>query len=199
MRRILLFLLAMACGSAAGAATLAGVTVPDTAQVADTPLVLNGVGLRTYSIFGVKIYVGALYLPQKSEDAAAVMAHAGPDRILMHMIHAVDRDDFADAWHDDFKNNNPQTYDALKDKIEQFIAYFGDSKQGDEIGMDYVPGTGTQISWNGSFRGNIPGEDFHRALLRVFFGSKPPTQKLQDGMLGKLAEAVPSGGNEIRG
>ena len=198
MRRILLFLLAMACSAAAGAATLAGVTVPDTAQVANTNLMLNGVGLRTKLFF--KIYVGGLYLQQKTDNPDTVIAHQGPDRILMHMIYEVSRDQFSDAWEDGFKDNNKDNYAAIEDAVKQFIAYFGDSKKDDVITIDYVPGTGTQISWNGTFKGNIVGEEFHKALLRVFFGSNPPTQKLQDGMLGRLAESGgSSGGNNIRG
>lgn len=183
MRRIATFLLAFGLVAAASAADLAGVSVPDTAQVANANLVLNGIGLRKK--FFVKIYVGGLYLPQKSGDADAIVASTTPDRILMHMIYAVDKDQFADAWHDDFKANNPDQYQALHDPIEQFIAWFSDSKKDDVVTMDWVPGQGTQISWNGTFRGNIPGEDFHKALLRVFLGPNPPTDALKDGMLGK--------------
>jgi len=183
MKRIAALLLGFFLGTSAGAATLAGVAVPDTANVANTPLVLNGVGLRTKLFF--KIYVGALYVPQKSDDAEAVIASTGPDRVLMHMIYEVSKDQFADAWHDDFKSNNPDTYDSLHDQIEQFIAYFGDSKKDDVITIDWVPGQGTQISWNGTSRGNIPGDAFHKALMNVFFGPHPPTKSLKVGMLGK--------------
>jgi len=183
MRRIAIFFLTMGLSAGAAAADLAGVSVPDSAQVAGANLTLNGVGLRKK--FFMKIYVGGLYLPQKSSDAGAIIASTGPDRILMHMIYAVDKEQFADAWHDDFKANNPQDYDALKDKVEQFIAWFSDSKKDDVVTMDWVPGQGTQISWNGTFRGNIPGDDFHKALLEVFLGPNPPTSNLKDGMLGK--------------
>jgi Chalcone isomerase-like len=183
MRRIALFLLSLAVMSGAGAATLAGVDVPDSAQVAGTNLVLNGVGLRTKVFF--KIYVGALYLPQKSDDPATIIASTGPDRVLMHMIYEVSKDQFADAWHDDFKANNPDSYDSLHDQIEQFIAWFGDSKKDDVITIDWVPGQGTQISWNGTLRGTIAGDAFHKALMNVFFGANPPTKSLKNGMLGK--------------
>lgn len=183
MRRIAIFLLSLGLSVAAAAADLAGVSVPDSAQVAGANLSLNGVGLRKK--FFMKIYVGGLYLPQKSSDPAAIVASTGPDRILMHMIYAVDKEQFADAWHDDFKANDPDKYDALHDQIEQFIAWFSDSKKDDVVTMDWVPGQGTQISWNGSFRGNIPGDDFHKALLQVFLGPNPPTSDLKDGMLGK--------------
>lgn len=183
MRRIAIFLLSFAMTASAAAADLAGVSVPDSTQVAGANLALNGVGLRKK--FFMKIYVGGLYLPQKSADEAAIIASTTPDRILMHMIYAVDKEQFADAWHDDFKSNNPDTYAALHDQIEQFIAWFSDSKKDDVVTMDWVPDQGTQISWNGTFRGNIPGEDFHKALLRVFLGPNPPTNDLKDGMLGK--------------
>ena len=110
MRRIAIFLLSLAITAGASAADLAGVSVPDSAQVAGANLVLNGVGLRKK--FFVKIYVGGLYLPQKSSDADAIVGSATSDRILMHMIYEVSKEQFADAWHDDFKANNPDTYGA---------------------------------------------------------------------------------------
>ncbi|HEX2666835.1 MAG TPA: chalcone isomerase family protein [Gammaproteobacteria bacterium] len=183
MRLTAFILVGLAFCSSAGAATLAGVDVPDTAQVAGSDLTLNGVGLRKK--FFIKIYVGGLYLPQKSADADAIVAAAGPDRVLMHMIYAVDKGQFADAWHDDFKGNNKDAYAALHDQVERFIGFFSDSKKDDVITMDYVPGQGTQVSWNGALRGTIPGEDFHKALLKVFLGPNPPTSDLKDGMLGK--------------
>lgn len=184
MRPIAVLLLSLTLACPVLAATVAGVDVPDTATVGGTPLVLNGAGVRVKFFF--KIYAGGLYLPQKSSDPAAIVAHAGPDRILMHMIYdGVSRSQFADAWHDDFKANNPADYAALHDQIEQFISWFGDSKKGDVITMDYVPGTGTQVSWNGVLKGTIPGEAFHKALLNVYMGPNPPTSSLKQGMLGK--------------
>jgi len=183
MRSIVAFLLTFALAGSAGAATLADVDVPDSASVANTPLLLNGVGLRKK--FFIKIYVGGLYLPAKSSDAGAIIAGTTANRVLMHMLYDVTKEQFADAWHDDFKANNPQDYAALHDQVEQLIAWFSDSKRGDVITMDYVPGQGTLISWNGSLRGNITGEAFHHALMNVFFGPNPPTSSLKDGMLGK--------------
>jgi hypothetical protein len=184
MRHLAAFLLSLGLIASAGAANLADVDVPDTATVANTPLVLNGAGIRTKFIF--KIYVGALYLQQKSADPAAIVAGSGPDRILMHMVYdGVSKSQFADAWYDGFLTNNRDNYAALHDQIEQFVSWFGDSKKGDVITMDYVPGTGTQVSWNGSLLGTIPGEAFHKALLNVYMGPNPPTDSLKDGMLGK--------------
>ena len=56
--------------TAANAASLAGVTLPDSQQVAGKNLVLNGLGLRSKMM--VKVYVAGLYLEQKSSDPNAI-------------------------------------------------------------------------------------------------------------------------------
>jgi Chalcone isomerase-like len=182
--KLIVLLVAMSLSATSFAATLAGVTLPDTATVDGKPLVLNGMALRTKTWFKVKVYVGGLYLPQKADSVAAVLSQAGPDRVLMHMIYPASKDQFADAWNEGFTNNNPGMDAALQSKIAQFLAYFGKAKKGDEITLDYIPGTGTQVSWNGKFRGSIPGEDFHKALLNAFLGPKLPDD-FRNGLLGK--------------
>jgi Chalcone isomerase-like len=64
-------LLALASIQHLDAASLAGVTLPDTVTVGNTQLLLNGLGLRTK--FMVTVYVAGLYLAQKSSDADAVV------------------------------------------------------------------------------------------------------------------------------
>ncbi|MDE2090403.1 MAG: chalcone isomerase family protein [Gammaproteobacteria bacterium] len=185
MKKLLVILAFLSAGVlvCAQAATYKDVTVPDTVTLGGQSLVLNGMGLRTKFFF--KIYVGALYLPQKANTTEAVLAQSGPDRILMHMIYDVSKEQFADAWNEGFHDNNPGMSEAVQSGLVQFLAYFGSSKKGDVITLDYIPGQGTQISWNGEFKGNIPGEDFHKALLNVFLGPKPPTKSLKEGLLGK--------------
>jgi hypothetical protein len=55
---------ALCCG--AGATTVDGILVANTAEVGGTQLVLNGAGLRTKFFFHV--YVGALYLRARTTD-----------------------------------------------------------------------------------------------------------------------------------
>ncbi len=164
------------------AATLEGVTLPDNATVGGKALVLNGVGLREY--FFVDVYVGALYLPQKANTPNAVMAEQGPYRVVMHMLHDVTRKQFASSWHDDIKANNKSSYASIENDAKAFIALFGDAKKGDEIVMDYVPGNGVSVSYNGALQGTIKGDAFAKALLHVYVGPFPPTGQLKRGLLG---------------
>ena len=67
---------------------VAGVTVPDTV-VTDTSeheLVLNGAGIRKK--FFIKIYIGALYLPSKSNAVESILNMEGAKRVTMHFLHS---------------------------------------------------------------------------------------------------------------
>ncbi|MGH8281831.1 MAG: chalcone isomerase family protein [Gammaproteobacteria bacterium] len=184
MKKLLTLLVFIAaCGLlSTQAATYEGVTLPDSAMVGGKTLVLNGMGLREKFFF--HIYVGGLYLPEKATTTDAVLAEQGPYRVVMHMLYDVSHSQFADAWLDDIKANNKNDYASIESDAKAFAALFSDSKKGDEIFMDYVPGTGISVSYNGTLKGTIKGDAFAKALLRVYMGPYPPTKSLQRGMLG---------------
>ncbi|MGH8283530.1 MAG: chalcone isomerase family protein, partial [Gammaproteobacteria bacterium] len=185
MKKLLSILILLAAGALlnAQAATYEGVTLPDSAIVGGKTLVLNGMGLREKFFF--HIYVGGLYLPEKTTTPDAVLAEQGPYRVVMHMLYDVSHSQFTDAWLDDIKANNKSDYASLENDAKAFAALFSDSKKGDEIFMDYVPGTGVSVSYDGTLKGTIKGDTFAKALLRVYMGPHPPTKSLQRGMLGK--------------
>jgi hypothetical protein len=85
------------------AASLAGVTLPDTAQIGSTTLVLNGLGLRTK--YMVKVCVAGLYLPQKSSEAVAIINADAPKRIVMHFLHGASKKQMSDAFDESFSDN----------------------------------------------------------------------------------------------
>ena len=62
----------------AAAAELDGVVMPDKQDVAGYHLVLNGLGLRTYSILRVHIYVAGLYLERRTIDPNAILSSSQP-------------------------------------------------------------------------------------------------------------------------
>jgi hypothetical protein len=50
--------------------------------------------------------------------------------------------------------------------------------------LDYIPGTGTRVTVDGAVKATIKGEDFFRALLKIWIGAKPVDGRLRDAMLG---------------
>jgi Chalcone isomerase-like len=165
------------------AASLAGVTLPDTQQVGSTKLVLNGLGLRTE--FMVKVYVAGLYLEQKSSDAGAVIKADTPNRIVMQFLHSASQSQMANAFKESFNDNTPDAMKTMKPDIDRLLAALEPMKVGDQMIFTYVPGTGTTFAINGKDKLTIAGSAFNPVLLSVWLGPKPPTANVKKGMLGK--------------
>ena len=165
------------------AANLAGVTLPDTAQVGGKTLVLNGMGIRTK--YMVKVYVAGLYLEQKSSDANAIIKSDAPKRIVMKFTHGASKSQMADAYLESFNDNTPDAEKTMKPEIDQLIAALQAVNVGDEMVYTYVPGTGIIFSLNGSDKLTIANPAFAPVLFSVWLGPKPPNADLKKGMLGQ--------------
>ena len=172
----------------ADAAEIEGVKLADKVRLGDggPELVLNGAGLRTRVFF--KVYVGALYLREKSGSAQAVFADNGPKRVAMHMLRDLTADQLFSAFNDGLKANHaPAEVARLEPQVKQLEGIFSAvkaAKSGDTILLDYVPGAGTRVVVNGNARGTIAGEEFNRALLRIWLGDQPVDAALKKAMLG---------------
>lgn len=164
-----------------------GVKFEPTAQVGGTTLQLNGAGLRTRAIF--KVYVAGLYVPQKANDAAALLAQKGARRVAITMLRNVDAETFAGALNDGLRDNHTEAqFNSLKPQIDALNANLkavGEAKKGAVILFEFIPGTGTRVMEGGQPRGTvIPGEDFFTAVLRIWIGDKPVDGSLKKGLIG---------------
>lgn len=168
------------------AAEVADVKIAETVKLADsdTELVLNGAGVRWKFIF--KVYIGALYLPEKTNSPEQAIDGAGEKRVLMHFLHdEVSKKKLVDGWWDGFKDNHTtEELALLNDRIGAFADLFTDAHKGDQIWLDYLPDKGTRVSINGKTTGTVQGDDFYPSLLRVWLGKSPVTSDLKKAMLG---------------
>jgi hypothetical protein len=177
------FVFVMASISSLYAASLAGVTLPDTVQVGTTTLNLNGLGLRTK--FVVKVYVAGLYLEQKSSDPGAIIKADAPKRIVMQFLHGASKKQMADAFDESFNDNSPEAKKTMKADIDRLLDALESVKEGDQMVFTYVPGTGTTLSINGKDKVTVAGPAFGQVLFSVWFGPKPPNADMKKGMLGQ--------------
>jgi len=185
MPKIAAALIALAAVSA-NAAEVAGVKLDDKTQVESRDLVLNGAGLRKKIVFNV--YVIGLYLPEKKSDPAAVLQLAGPKRVAIHMLRDVSADTFTEALVEGMQeNHSPADYKALEPRVKELAAIFADikeAKKGMVIALDWT-GAATRLLVDGKPSGKpIAGEDFYRALLRIWIGDKPVQNDLKKALLG---------------
>lgn len=183
MRAIAVLLLAF-LSTSAGAAVVEGVNLPESVTVADTPLTLNGAGVRKR--FFVKIYVGALYLPAKMTASDTIVASGGAKSIRLHFLYEeLDAKKLTDAWSGGFKNNhNDAELAGLQPRIDRFNGFFRTVKRGESIVVNLMPNGETNVFIGDEKRGEIAGPDFQTALLKIWLGREPADEDLKRAMLG---------------
>jgi hypothetical protein len=187
MTRLLAAALAL-CAAApvpARAAKVAGVEFPDTAQVGGQTLKLNGVGLRKKFI--IKVYAGGLYLPESSQDAAAIVAAETPKRVRMVFLRDVSKAQVMDAYREGFqKNSGGPGLEGLLAKLDRIAPAIPDQlREGTEMSVSYVPGEGTTVVAAGGAKAVVDGKEFADALFKNWLGAKPADDDLKKGLLGR--------------
>ena len=160
-----------------------GLTFPDHAEVNGQQLQLNGAGLR--SKFFVSVYVGGLYIPNRSSAVDEILDMPGAKRVAMQFIYdEISATKIRDAWLEGFtENNSEQDMSDFQTKIEAFNNLWPTLKAGDTAWVDYLPGKGTQITLNNTILGIVEGEKFNQAVLRIWLGDNPVDSDLKAGML----------------
>jgi hypothetical protein len=178
-------LLAVAIVPAAGAAnvTVAGVSLSDQYPLDGAPLVLNGAGVRS-KLF-IKVYVGALYLPAKQADAAALLAADAPRRMALHFVRKVTAQQLCDSWKEGLAANTPNAGPEVVAGFDQLCAAMKDVEEGSVLSLTYRPGTGTEIALGGKRETTIPGKPFADAVLACWIGPEPgPGEDFKQAVLG---------------
>ncbi|MDH4190390.1 MAG: chalcone isomerase family protein [Betaproteobacteria bacterium] len=171
------------------AAEVEGVKLDDHVKLGagGAELALNGAGLRTRFVFDV--YVAGLYLAEKKTSTAEVLALPGAKRIWLRLMRDISAQQLLDALNEGMRANVPPAelaaIAAQTAELAATMAAIGQGKKGDSIALDYLPGTGTRVVLNGRELGRaIAGEEFYRALLRVWLGDKPVQESLKRALLG---------------
>jgi hypothetical protein len=179
--------LAVGLGGAAQAIEVGGLKFDDTVKVAGKELKVNGAGIRTRIV--IKVYALVLYLPEKKDTPAAVLDSPGPRRFSLGLLREVTGEELGQAF---LAGITANTDKAERSKFVNQLAQFGEAfvnipqaKKGDVINVDWVPDTGTVMTFNGKPIGE-PLKDiaFYNAVLKIWLGDKPVDSSLKPQLLG---------------
>jgi len=189
MKNLLLAVLLCITGLTHAATNVGNAKFDDKVKLGATELQLNGAGMRAK--FFLKVYAIGLYLTEKKTAAADVLALNGAKRLqIVTLSGLLTAEKFADALVEGIRKNHSEAeIEPLKTRIEEFKAAILAQKttaEGAVITIDWQPESGTRLSIDGKQQGkDIAGEDFYRALLKIWLGSKPAQDDLKDALLGK--------------
>lgn len=166
--------------------TINGVTLPATVKAGDASLSLNGGGIRKKLFF--KLYVGGLYLSEKSSNAKAIVNADKPMAVKLQITSGmISSENMSEAITEGFEASTGGNTAPLKSKIDEFVNTFKKSEivEGNVFDIVYVPGKGVESYKNGKLEGTIDGMDFKKALFGIWLGEKPADDDLKEAMLGK--------------
>lgn len=167
----------------ASAANIDGVEMPPVKQAAGLPLRLNGIGMRTYSVFAIHIYVAGLYLEHPTSDADAILRSDDAKLLDIHFVHDVNVEQARDAWVQGFAENCRPPCHLNGLDVLHFLSSVPAFRRGDESTLLFI-GRTVQIAVNGRTLGTISDADFSRAILATFIGPSPPSEPFKHGLLG---------------
>ena len=168
----------------AAAAELDGVAMPNVRPAAGVTLRLNGMGMRTYSVFRIHIYVAGLYLEQPSSDGEAILNSDQTKLLEVRFVHDVDVEQARKAWIDGFAGNCTAPCHLPEGEVAHFLDAVPAFRRGDGSILLFTHGT-AQISVNGQMLGTVTDPIFARVILATFIGHAPPTDRVKRELLGE--------------
>lgn len=148
-------------------------------------LMLNG--SAPYAYLNQEYYVVGLYLPHASSDPLYIFSDQTPKKI--RMVISANRWSvrmWARDWQDNFSINNSvaNVSERVQGALENFVSLpREDLLRGDEITVEYAPGRGSALRFNGDIVFVDPAPSLINAFLSVWIGELPPSREFRQRLL----------------
>ncbi len=186
MKRFVGMLVLILCFARAGeGAEIGGASLPDRYPLPGQTLVLNGIGIRTVTIFNVRAYVAGLYLPAPSRDARAIIVSPEPKVLLMQFLHSASKAQVEQQYREGESRNCGHGECAPADAadFERLVAATPAAAVGDTLTYIFTS-KGMRVLANNRLIGDFANPDLARHMLAGFIGDTPPSEDLKQHLLG---------------
>src|SRR5262249_12186286 len=119
-----------------------GVQMTDHLKLEGRELVLNGMGVRRATIFGISIYIGGLYLEKPSTDPNQILNSPEFKRVEMHFVRDVAAHRIRNAWEEALDKNAGADRASLQPTLVKLQGLIGDGdiKKGQTVSFNFLPG-----------------------------------------------------------
>lgn len=162
--------------------TVRGVRFEGTADLPDGPVGLRGATLCRY--WGFKVYTAAFYTTPEARSLEDILGPA-PKRLVLHYNRRIKADEIIEASEHALRNNPDVDVPALRERLNRIYSWYEDVREGDRFHLDYTPGQGSSLYFNGRLKGVIEGEDFARAFFGIWLSDYSLDNDYRDRLLGR--------------
>ncbi len=164
---------------------ISGINIKNNMQIQKEKLYLNGAGMRSILFFD--LYIGALYLKNKLDNARDIILLKKPMDIRMYITSSlVSSSKLKSGFKEAFAKSKESGFKTQKSKINRFLNSFNTKIQKKDIfDFLYLPKTGVTIYKNATLLQTIKGYNFKKALFGIWLGKHPAQKSLKEKMLGR--------------
>ncbi len=160
--------------------------MPNVMKVGNEYLKMNGGGIREKMF--IDLYVGVLYLQEKTTDASSIINADKPMAVKIKIISGmVDNDNFQEALEEGFEKSTNNNVAPLQKRLDQMMdeGFKEDIQTNDVYDLVYPPSVGCTLYRNNQKLTTVKGLDFKKALFGVWLGEEPADSGLKKKMLGE--------------
>jgi len=176
----------LVCATSYSQTKIGGVLMPNVVKIGENDyLKINGGGIRE-KLF-MDLYIGVLYLREKSSSASTIINGDVPMAIKLRIISAmVSKENMEEAIRAGFDKSTGNNVSAIKDKIDLLIdtGFKEEIAIGDIFDLIYIPDKGVAFLKNDRLLLTITGLDFKKALFGIWLCDQPGDENLKNKMLG---------------
>jgi len=147
------------------------------------PLPLRAVARFSYYFF--KVYDGALYYPSGSVELSLGQQ---PLKLELVYLRDISREDLIQPSIDYLKSHVPEKFDSLAERLATINKAYQSVKEGDRYALEFFPGRGITLYFNGEKKVNIEGDDFAEAYLGIWLSKNTAAGSFRKTLLKQLKE-----------
>ena len=163
------------------AVEVAGVTVPQQAELTGAPVPLRGAAMMTYK-WVFDLYVAGLYVAKDAVDPVA----ASPKRLRMDYVRDIPREKMVEATDETIgRGLTPAQVAAIHATQQTWNALYPAPKKGEHLTFDHLADGTLIMALNDKELGRVKDEAFARALFAIWIGADPVKESVRDALVAK--------------
>lgn len=158
---------------------------PERLAWAGRDLVRNGSGLCEWGIFGIDLYVAALYCERRVTTCADAL---DPEQVVvvhLHFVRSLTAEQLGEAFTASAEVNAGERLLQFEPALRRLCAAMRPVRNGDTLTFGCEPGRGVSVIHDGALVDRVGDEAFRRLFVQMYLGEHPPTAALRDALLGR--------------
>jgi hypothetical protein len=173
--------------SAAPSSQCAGVRLPDKERAFGVDLVLNGMGIRTVSIFNIRAYVAALYLEKRTRYSADALKPEHTKLVVLTFLRDAERAQMIETIRSGLDSQPARIKQLAAKSLPELERRLPDPRKGGSVTFAYSQGR-LELRHNNKVTGSWNDPGLAEAMFSAWLGSTPVDAAMKAGLLGGECE-----------